>query len=214
VSFGDNPMTPVTLDEAAVRGYLGLARYEHLRQDRKDSVGTVTGLAWTEFGGETMDIEAVLMPTKGGLKLTGNLGKVMRESAMTAYSYIKSHAEQYGLDLALFEREMHIHATEGAVPKDGPSAGCALAVVMLSALSGRKVRCDRALTGEISLTGRVLPIGGVKEKSLGALRDGIATILVPQANIKDVEELNDAIKSKANYIYVSDVDTVIKEMLR
>ena len=213
VSFGDNPMTPVTLDEGAVRAHLGLARYEHLRQERKDAVGMVTGLAWTELGGETMDIEAVLMPTKGGLKLTGNLGKVMRESALTAYSYLKSHAELYGLDLAVFDRELHIHATEGAVPKDGPSAGCALTVVMLSALSGRKVRCDRALTGEVSLTGRVLAIGGLKEKSLGALRDGISTILVPQTNRKDVDELPDAIKSKVNYIYVSSVDTVIKEML-
>ena len=153
------------------------------------------------------------MPTKGGLKLTGNLGKVMRESALTAYSYLKSHAEEYGVDLAQFDKELHIHATEGAVPKDGPSAGCALTVLMLSALTGRKIRADRALTGEVSLTGRVLPIGGVKEKSLGALRDGITTILVPQSNRKDVDELQDAIKSKINYIYVTDVKQVIEEML-
>lgn len=213
VSFGDNEMTPVVLDEAAVRSHLGLARYEHRAYRRVDAVGCIAGLAWTELGGETLDIEAVLMPNKGGLKMTGNLGKVMRESAVTAYNYVKSKADQYGLSLDVFERELHIHAPEGAVPKDGPSAGCALVCVILSALSGRKVRADRALTGEVSLTGRVLAIGGLKEKSLGALREGITTIVVPEQNRRDVEELPAAIKDKITYIYATHVDQVVKEMV-
>lgn len=214
VSFGDEPMTPVVLDEEAVRKHLGLARYEHLFYKREDAVGCIAGLAWTEMGGETLDIEAVLMPTKGGLKLTGNLGKVMRESAVTAYNYVKANATRFGLDLELFDRELHIHAPEGAVPKDGPSAGCALVCVILSALSGRKVRADRALTGEVSLTGRVMAIGGLKEKSLGALREGIHTIVVPEENRRDVEELPGSIKEKINYIYTTNVGQVIGEMLR
>ena len=213
VSFGDEPMSPVQLDQQAVRTHLGLARYEHSSYNRVPTVGCIAGLAWTEMGGETLDIEAVLMPNNGGLKLTGNLGKVMRESAVTAYSYVKSKAQQYGLSMEIFERELHIHAPEGAVPKDGPSAGCALVCVILSALSGRKVRADRALTGEVSLTGRVLPIGGLKEKSLGALREGICTIVVPEQNRRDVEQLPASIKDKITYIYATDVQQVIEEML-
>lgn len=213
VSFGDQPMQPVTLDVEDVRRHLGLARYERKLRRREDSVGCVAGLAWTEMGGETLDIEAVLMPTHGGLKLTGNLGKVMRESAVTAYNYVKSHAIDLCLDLALFDRELHIHAPEGAVPKDGPSAGCALVCAILSALSGRKVRADRALTGEVSLTGRVMAIGGLKEKSLGALREGITTIVVPEENRCDVEELPDSIKEKITYIYATRIEQVIAEML-
>lgn len=213
VSFGDKPITPTTIDADKVRSLLGMARYEHEKRDRVDSVGTVTGLAWTELGGETMDIEAVLMPTPGKLRLTGNLGKVMRESAQTAYDYVKSHAYEWNIPNEVFDKELHIHAIEGAVPKDGPSAGCALCCVIVSALTSRKIRADRALTGEISLTGRVLPIGGLKEKSLGALRDGIHTILVPAANRKDVEELPETIREKVSYLYMTDAKQVIKEML-
>jgi len=212
VSYGDNAIEPVTLDEAAVRAHLGLARYERRAYERTDAVGCVVGLAWTEMGGETMDLEAVLMPNKGGLRLTGNLGKVMRESATTAYSYVKSHAEELGIEPDKFEYELHIHAPEGAVPKDGPSAGCALTCLIVSALTGRKIRSDRALTGEVSLTGRVMAIGGLKEKSLGALRDGITTVLVPESNRPDVEELPATIKSKMTYIYNTHIEGVLREM--
>ena len=213
VSFGDDPMTPVTLDAEDVRRHLGMARYEHRRRDRKDAVGCVVGLAWTEMGGETMDIEAVLMPNKGNLRLTGNLGKVMRESAMTAYGYVKSHASLYNIAPECFERELHIHATEGAVPKDGPSAGCALVCLIVSVLTNHPIRQDRALTGEVSLTGRVMAIGGLKEKSLGALRDGIVTVLVPEDNRPDVEDLPETIRNKVTYIYNTDVQHVVEDML-
>jgi len=213
VSFGDNPIETTTLDVAAVRKHLGMARFERRLRKREDAVGCVVGLAWTEMGGETMDLEAVLMPNKGGLRLTGNLGKVMRESATTAYSYVKSHAEELGIPLDKFEHELHVHAPEGAVPKDGPSAGCAMTCLIVSALTGRKLRADRALTGEVSLTGRVMAIGGLKEKSLGALRDGITTILVPEDNRPDVEELPATIKDKIVYLYNTDVKGVLKEML-
>lgn len=212
VSFGDKAIEPVTLDEKDVRAHLGMARYEHRAYERQDAVGCVVGLAWTELGGETMDLEAVLMPNKGGLRLTGNLGKVMRESATTAYSYVKSHAEALGIAPEKFERELHIHAPEGAVPKDGPSAGCALVCLIVSALTDRKLRSDRALTGEVSLTGRVMAIGGLKEKSLGALRDGITTILVPEANRPDVEELPKTIRDKVTYIYNTRIEGVLQEM--
>lgn len=212
VAFGDDAIQEVTLDEDKVRAHLGLARYEHRAFRRTDAVGCVVGLAWTEMGGETMDLEAVLMPNKGGLRLTGNLGKVMRESATTAYSYVKSHAAELGIEPDKFEYELHIHAPEGAVPKDGPSAGCALTCLIVSALTGRKIRSDRALTGEVSLTGRVMAIGGLKEKSLGALRDGITTVLVPESNRPDVEELPKTIKDKVTYIYNTHIDGVLREM--
>ena len=213
VSFGDKSIEAVTLDADAVRKHLGLARYEHRVHRREDTVGCVTGLAWTELGGETMDLEAVLMPNKGNLRLTGNLGKVMRESALAAYGYVKSHAAELGIDPAKFEQELHIHAPEGAVPKDGPSAGCALTCLIVSVMTGRKIRCDRALTGEVSLTGRVMAIGGLKEKSLGALRDGIRVVLVPEENRADVEDLPATIREKIRYIYNTDVKGVLEEML-
>ena len=214
VSFGDGEMKPVVLDEGAVRGYLGVARFESKHRERVDSVGCVCGLAWTELGGEVLELEGVLMNEAGHLKLTGNLGKVMRESAMIAFGYIKAHADEFGIARENLTKELHIHAPEGAVPKDGPSAGCALAVLMVSVLSGKKVRQDVALTGEISLTGRVLAIGGVKEKALGALREGITTVLVPKENERDVAELPSSLRERVRFVFVSHIREVLEVMLR
>jgi len=206
--------TLTKIDEKDLEGYLGLKKY---REDelRKDAcVGGITGLAWTEYGGVTLELECRLIEGKGDVIITGNLGKVMEESAKLAVSVVKSLADEFGIDKTKFKNyDVHIHAPEGAVPKDGPSAGIALTTVILSAFADRKVVNDKALTGEITLWGRVLPIGGVKEKCLGALRAGITTVLLPEANRRDYNDLPDSIKNKVNIIFVNEIHEVLKEML-
>ena len=175
--------------------------------DLLEKVGAVTGLAWTAVGGSTLTVEVATMPGKGEMKLTGHLGDVMQESAKTALSYIRANTEKYGLEGTTFEKtDLHIHVPEGATPKDGPSAGITMATAILSALTGKKVRGDVAMTGEITLRGNVLPIGGLKEKLLAAGRVGIKKVVVPEKNRKDVEELSGQIKVEV--VFAKDVDTV------
>ncbi|MBE5758766.1 MAG: endopeptidase La [Clostridiales bacterium] len=185
--------------------YLGQERFKDTSLPKEDGVGVVVGLAWTSGGGTTMPIETAIMEGGGGIELTGQLGDVMKESAKTALSYIRSKADFFGLEKGfLKEDDMHIHVPEGAVPKDGPSAGITMCTAMLSSLTGRKVRHDVAMTGEITLTGRVLPIGGLKEKSLAALRAGITTVIIPEANRRDAEEMPEEIKKQIRFIPVSE----------
>jgi ATP-dependent Lon protease len=177
-------------------------------------VGVVTGLAWTEVGGEILTIESVLLPGKGNVKITGKLGDVMQESVSAALSYVRSRSIKFGIKPTLFEkRDIHVHVPEGATPKDGPSAGIAMATSMVSVLTGIPVRRDIAMTGEITLRGRVLPIGGLKEKLLAALRAGITTVFIPKENEKDLAEIPDSVKKHLSLVPVAHVDDVIAQAL-
>ncbi len=192
--------------------FLGAKRF--LRDDdmrERDEVGAATGLAWTAVGGATLTIEVSAMQGKGDILLTGKLGDVMKESARAAISYIRAHAEKYGIDVSDFEhKDIHIHIPEGATPKDGPSAGITMATAILSAFTGQPVRRDVAMTGEITLRGKVLPIGGLKEKALAASRIGIHDIIIPEENKKDVEEIPENIRKDLNFICVNNVDEVFR----
>ncbi len=194
--------------------FAGVPRFRFGETEAEDMVGVVTGLAWTEVGGEILTIESVLLPGKGTIKHTGKLGDVMQESVAAALSYVRSRAIQFGIKPTLFEkRDIHVHVPEGATPKDGPSAGIAMATSIVSVLSGIPVRRDIAMTGEITLRGRVLPIGGLKEKLLAALRAGIRTVLIPKDNEKDLAEIPDNVKAGLEIIPVANVDQVIARAL-
>lgn len=194
--------------------YLGQERYHYNMANEKDEVGIVRGLAWTSVGGDTLQIEVNTMPGKGEFKLTGQLGDVMKESAETGISYIRSIAEKYHIAPEYFkEHDIHIHIPEGAVPKDGPSAGITMATAMISAITGRKVRAQVAMTGEVTLRGRVLPIGGLKEKLLAAKNAGIKKVLVPKKNEKDVEEISQEIKKGLEIVFVEAMDEVLKHAM-
>ncbi|MBQ4530279.1 MAG: endopeptidase La [Lachnospiraceae bacterium] len=194
--------------------YLGQARYHYNMANEKDEIGIVRGLAWTSVGGDTLQIEVNTMPGKGEFKLTGQLGDVMKESAAAGISYIRSVAENYKIKPDFFkENDIHIHIPEGAVPKDGPSAGITMATAMISAITGRKVRADVAMTGEITLRGRVLPIGGLKEKLLAAKNAGIKKVLVPKKNEKDIEEISVEIKKGIEIVLVETMEEVLKHAL-
>ena len=191
--------------------YLGPARFHYGKAEEMDSVGATTGLAWTEVGGELLTIEAVVLPGKGKTMITGKLGEVMQESIQAAVSYIRSQASRLGIPTDLFERsDIHIHVPEGAIPKDGPSAGVAMITSIVSALTGIAVNKDVAMTGEITLRGRVLQIGGLKEKLLAAHRGGIKTVLIPFENAKDIEDIPDNVKKGIKIIPVSGIDEVLK----
>jgi ATP-dependent Lon protease len=177
-------------------------------------VGIVTGLAWTDVGGELLTIEGVMMPGKGKMTVTGNLRDVMKESISAAASYVRSRAVGFGIEPPLFDRrDIHVHVPEGATPKDGPSAGVAMATAIVSVMTGIPVRHDVAMTGEITLRGRVLPIGGLKEKLLAAARGGIKTVLIPEDNAKDLTEISDAIKGGMEIIPVARLDDVVSKAL-
>ena len=194
--------------------FLGKSRYNYQKVNEKDEVGIVRGLAWTSVGGDTLQIEVNLMPGKGEFLLTGQLGDVMKESAQAGISYIRSVADVYGIDEEFFKKhDLHIHIPEGAVPKDGPSAGITMATAMLSAITGRAVKANLAMTGEITLRGRVLPIGGLKEKLLAAKKAGITNILVPAQNKPDVEEIDKEITDGLRIVYVENMEQVLKEAL-
>jgi ATP-dependent Lon protease len=194
-----------------VTDYLGIPRYRASRQEEKNEIGMATGLAWTEVGGEILPIEVTLMPGKGLLKLTGKLGDVMQESAHAAMSFVRSRAEDYGIPKD-FNRKMdiHIHVPEGAIPKDGPSAGITMATALVSALTKRPVRRDVAMTGEITLRGKVLPIGGVKEKLLAAHRIGVTTIILPRENEKDLADIPKNVIEAMTVVLVEHIDEVLK----
>jgi ATP-dependent Lon protease len=197
-----------------VADYLGVPKYRYGEAELEDRVGIVTGLAWTEVGGELLTIEGVMMPGKGKMTVTGNLRDVMKESIQAANAYVRSRSVDFGIPPSLFEKkDIHVHVPEGATPKDGPSAGVAMVTAIISVLTGIEVRKDVAMTGEISLRGRVLPIGGLKEKLLAALRGGIKTVLIPEENVKDLAEIPDEVKSKLAIVPVSRVDDVLKTAL-
>ncbi|MEG1742515.1 MAG: S16 family serine protease, partial [Acetivibrio sp.] len=182
--------TGIKINEKNVESYLGKEIYSFQKANKEDEIGIVRGLAWTSVGGVTLEIEVNIMPGKGDIQLTGQLGDVMKESARAGMSYIRSISEEQGIKKNFFEKnDIHIHIPEGAVPKDGPSAGITMATAMLSAIRNKKVRADLAMTGEITLRGRVLPIGGLKEKIIAAKKAGILQVLVPKKNEKDILEM-------------------------
>ncbi len=201
----------IVVDEKNLEKYLGVIKYRFGEAEEQDHVGVTTGLAWTEVGGDILFIEAVDMPGKGNIKQTGKLGDVMKESIETAYSVVRSHSQELGIEPEVFEkRDIHIHVPEGATPKDGPSAGIAMYTTLVSVLTKIPVRKDVAMTGEITLQGRVLPIGGLKEKLLSALRGGIKMVIIPKDNEKDLAEIPDNVKKGLKIIPVSDVKEVLK----
>ena len=194
--------------------YAGIRKFRYGETEAEDMVGVVTGLAWTEVGGEILTIESVTVPGKGKIQHTGKLGDVMQESVSAALSYVRSRSTSFGIKPTLFERrDIHVHVPEGATPKDGPSAGVAMATSIVSVLTGIPVRRDVAMTGEITLRGRILPIGGLKEKLLAALRSGIATVFIPKDNEKDLAEVPDSVRKGLKIIPVSHVDEVIAQAL-
>lgn len=203
------------ITENNIEKYLGKTKYdrEKLIFD-VDRVGVATGLAWTAVGGTTLEIEVSTMRGKGEIMLTGKLGDVMKESARAAISYIRSNADKYGINDEIFENtNIHVHVPEGATPKDGPSAGITMATAILSAFSGKPVKKSVAMTGEITLRGKVLPIGGLKEKALAAFRIGISDVIIPNGNVKDIEELPESVKKKLNFIPVSEIEEVFEHAI-
>jgi ATP-dependent Lon protease len=207
-------LTSITIDDARLAKYAGVKKYRYGETDEVDQVGIVTGLAWTEFGGDILTIEAVKMPGKGRMTVTGNLKEVMKESISAANSYVRSRATSFGIKPPIFEKtDVHVHVPDGATPKDGPSAGIAMALAMVSVLTGIPIRKDIAMTGEITLRGRVTAIGGLKEKLLAALRSGVKTVLIPQENEKDLVDVPESVKSGLEIIPVSTVDEVLKHAL-
>lgn len=208
------PDKKVTVPPALLKDYLGPARFRYGMAEEKDQVGAVTGLAWTEVGGDTLVIEVTVMPGSGKLTLTGKLGDVMKESAQAAFSYTRSRVHELGIPEDFHEKyDIHVHIPEGAIPKDGPSAGITMATALISALSNIPVSRHVAMTGEITLRGRVLPIGGLKEKSLAAHRAGIRTVLMPKDNEKDLEEIPESIREEMAFIPVSHMDEVLEHAL-
>jgi ATP-dependent Lon protease len=203
--------TTIDIKDEKVEEYLGVKKFKYGEIEQDDKVGVVTGLAWTEVGGEILSIETLVMPGKGKLELTGKLGDVMKESMQAAKSFVRSRCLEFGIIPPTFEKkDIHIHVPEGATPKDGPSAGIGMVTAIVSALTGVPVKKDVAMTGEVTLSGRVLPIGGLKEKLLAALRGGIKTAIIPEENEKDLKEIPDNVKKGLTIIPVKHVEQVLK----
>ena len=214
VQMLDTKASNITVTRDDLHEYLGAARYTREMPEKKPLVGTVVGLAYTEVGGETLEVECTIMPGKGGMKSTGKLGDVMKESAEAAYSWVRSRSQQLGLKPDFYSNyDVHIHIPEGAIPKDGPSAGVTLITSLVSAFTGIPVRQDVAMTGEITLRGRVLPIGGLKEKTLAAYRAGIRVLVIPRENLKDLEEIPAYVLSQFRVIAADTVEDVLREAL-
>lgn len=206
--------TSIVVTAENIHDFLGVPRYRFGEAELEDQVGIVTGLAWTEVGGELLTVEGVMMPGKGRMTVTGNLRDVMKESIQAANAYVRSHSVDFGIHPSLFgKRDIHVHVPEGATPKDGPSAGIAMTTAIISVLTGISVCKDVAMTGEITLRGRVLPIGGLKEKLLAALRGGIKTVIIPEENAKDLAEISGEVLTKMEIIPVSRLDEVLKVAL-
>ncbi|MDP2408881.1 MAG: endopeptidase La, partial [Pseudolabrys sp.] len=204
----------IAVTAANLADYLGVAKYRYGEIEAEDLIGMVTGLAWTDVGGELLTIEGAMMPGKGKMTVTGNLRDVMKESISAAASYVRSRAVAFGIEPPMFDRrDIHVHVPEGATPKDGPSAGVAMVTAIVSVMTGIPVRRDVAMTGEITLRGRVLPIGGLKEKLLAAARGGMKTVLIPEENAKDLVEISETIKKHLEIIPVSRMDEVIAHAL-
>ncbi|WP_181703600.1 endopeptidase La [Chthonobacter albigriseus] len=211
---GEGAAVSVTVTPDKVEQYLGVPRYRYGEAETDAQVGVVTGLAWTEVGGELLTIEAVQLPGKGRMTVTGNLRDVMKESISAAASYVRSRAIDFGIEPPLFDkRDIHVHVPEGATPKDGPSAGIAMVTSIVSVMTGIPIRHDVAMTGEITLRGRVLPIGGLKEKLLAAHRGGIKTVMIPEENAKDLADIPDNVKSGLDIIPVARMDEVLRNAL-
>lgn len=210
----ENNKSKVKITETNLAKYLGKPKYEFIKANDNDEVGIVRGLAWTAVGGDTLQIEVNVMPGKGVLNLTGQMGDVMKESAQIALTYVRSISEKYDIAEDYFEkRDLHLHIPEGAVPKDGPSAGITMATAILSAITGIKVKASVAMTGEITLRGKVLPIGGLKEKLLAANKAGIKTVVVPEKNISDIEEISKEITQGMTIVYASTMEDVLATAL-
>ncbi|MDD3383271.1 MAG: endopeptidase La [Bacilli bacterium] len=210
----NNIKTKQIINIKKVKEYLGKEKFDYTKKEKKNQVGVTTGLAYTQYGGDILPVEVVVFEGKGRINITGNLGDVMKESASIALGYVKSQARKYKIDPAIFEKiDIHIHCPEGAVPKDGPSAGVTIATSLISALTNFPVRLDIAMTGEITLRGNVLPIGGLKEKSIGAHRSGITTIFIPKDNEKDIEEIPESIRKDMKIICVDNVEKIIDQVL-
>ena len=204
----------ITVVASELEQYLGKAPFEHTKMLDHSEIGVVTGMAYTQFGGDILPIEVNHFQGSGKFIITGQLGDVMKESASIALDYMKANKTRYGLEEIAFDKEdIHIHVPEGAVKKDGPSAGVSLTTAILSAFSNRPVRDDVAMTGEITLRGKVLPIGGLKEKSLAAYREGIYTVIMPKANERDLDEIAPEVKAKMKFIPVETIDEVLKVAL-
>ena len=205
---------PITVTKHNLTDFLGRAKFVETKASHTPQVGVVTGMAWTEVGGAILPTEATVLKGKGKLILTGQLGDVMQESAQAALSYIRSRAEVLHLKPDFYETDdIHVHLPEGAVPKDGPSAGITMATAMISALTNRKVRSDVAMTGEITLRGNVLPIGGLKEKVLAAYREGMRTIILPKENVRDIEDIPEAVRNDLTFVPAEQMDEVLATVL-
>ena len=204
----------VTISEANITDFLGVKKFRPETIEANDAVGLVNGLAWTSVGGDMLQVEVAILEGSGKIELTGNLGDVMKESARTAISYVRSCAEKYGIEKDFYKtKDIHIHVPEGAVPKDGPSAGVTLTTAIVSALSGIPVRRDVAMTGEVTLRGRVLAIGGLREKTMAAYRAGVKTVLIPEENLPDLEEVDPVVKNAITFVPAKEVETVLETAL-
>jgi ATP-dependent Lon protease len=207
-------LTSYSVNQKKLFKFLGIPKFDYTKVQKEPRAGVIAGLAWTEMGGDVLYIESSIFKGKGDLILTGQLGEVMQESAKIAYSYAKAVAEEYGIDPKKFqEHDLHIHVPEGAIPKDGPSAGVTMISSVISTYSGKKARNDYAMTGEITLKGDVLPIGGLREKLLAAKRGGIFTVIVPKKNEKDVSEMSEQIVKDLNIFYVERIEEVLSKIL-
>jgi ATP-dependent Lon protease len=207
----DKDSEKITVSDKNLDDYLGVQRFRYGVVEENNEIGQVTGLAWTEVGGELLRIEATLVPGKGNLTLTGHLGDVMKESIQAAMTVVRSRAESLGIEPGFYQKlDAHVHVPEGATPKDGPSAGVAMCTALVSSLSRIPVRANVAMTGEITLRGKVLPIGGLKEKLLAAHRGGIDTVIIPDENEKDLVEIPEAILKKLDIHPVATIDEVLK----
>ena len=210
VRLADGNTEKLEITDKNLEEYLGIRKYRPEEEVLESSVGVVNGLAWTSVGGELLKAEAVVLEGTGKVEYTGSLGDVMKESVRTAVSLVRSRAEKLGINPSFYkENDIHVHFPEGAVPKDGPSAGVTVTTALVSALTGRKVKGSVAMTGEVTLTGRVLPIGGLREKSMAAYREGISTVIIPFGNAPDLQEIDEAVKKKLQFIPVKTVDEVL-----
>ena len=210
----DEELKKITINAKNLPEFLETRRYQPDELPEEDPVGLVTGLAWTSVGGETLEVEVNVMEGSGKIELTGNLGQVMQESARAAVSYIRAHARELGVDPDFYKnKDIHVHFPEGAVPKDGPSAGVTVTTAIVSALTGRTVRRDVAMTGEISLRGRVMAIGGLKEKTMAAFRHGCKTVIIPAANERDLEDIDQTVRGKLNFVIAREIGTVLETAL-
>ena len=214
VSIADGERKSLSIRSGALQPYLGSPKFKPEQRRMNDEVGLVRGLAWTSVGGEVLDVEVAVVEGSGKLELTGNLGKVMQESCQAAMTCIRSRANKLGINADFYKtKDIHIHFPEGAIPKDGPSAGVTVCTAIVSALTGTPVRRDIAMTGEISLRGRVLPIGGLKEKTMAAMRSGVSTVIIPADNEPDLEEIDPAVRKALNFVLADKVDNVLETAL-